>query len=338
MEDQNLYDEQPGALMDDANLAAPATPKFGAQPLTGASASALVLSPASGRLGAGGSPASAAPAPLAISCSPPFSANAMARLAHVATFPLHFDAIEADNQPLLHAERAKPHQSLWDAVLSPAFNNLEHKPARATPIDGVLASDLWGIEPTLFTCSRKASRLETICRALRSNNTRAYSNYTRSGHMEGGNSEESTNGNHQPLYLHCLIFDNPSVGFVLRSLPQAAQAKVGSPGSAAVGRGPGHPGSAPRPLRERFRHSEVVIGGMDNMTAALISLGDSAGPAGGDVAGHSEASAFDNAEAVGAIWKQLMAARDAVVDASDVLAISIRVHFQQQLQKRMDTE
>ena len=226
-----------------------------------------------------------------------------------------------------------------DAVLAPAFNKPEYKPARARPVDSVLASDFRGKDPTRFTFSREASKLETICRALRSNYTKAYSNYTRGGQMEGGIFKDYTNGDHQLLYLHCLLFDNPSVDFVLRSLPQAAQAEVGLPGSAAVGRGPRHPGSAPRPLRKRPRQSEVVIGGMDNLTAALVAMGNSAGPAGGDVAGHRAAAAFDNAEAIGAIWKQLKAARDAVAeDPGDVIAISMRFHFEQQLQKMMDTE
>ena len=339
MEDQNIGDEQLEALMDDSDLAGPATPIFGARPPTGASASALVLAPARGRSGAGGSSASAAPAPMATSRSPPFSANDMAHLAHVATNPFHFEAIQADNQPLSRAELYKPRQSLWDAVLAPAFNNPEYKPARATPVDGVLASDLRGMDPTRFTCSQEASKLETIYRALRSNYTKAYSNYTRSGQMEGGIFKDYTNSDHELLYLHCLLFDNPSVDFVLRSSPQATQAEVGLPGSAAVGRGPGHPGSAPRPLRKRPRQSEVVIRGMENLTAALVAMGNSSGPAGGDAAGHRAAAALNNAEAIGAMWKQLKAARDAVAeDPSDVLAISMRVHFEQQLQKLMDTE
>jgi len=78
---------------------------------------------------------------------------------------------------------------------------------------------------------------------------------------------------------------------------------------------------------------------MENLTAALVALGNSAGPAGGDVAGHRAAAAFDNAEVIGAIWKQLRAARDAVAeDPSDVLAISMRFNFEEQLQKRTDTE
>jgi len=108
MEDQNIDDEQLEALIDDADLAAPATPIFGARPPTGASASALVLSPASGSSRAGGSSASAAPAALATSRRPPVSANDMAHLAHFATDPLHFDAIQADNQPLSRAELYKP--------------------------------------------------------------------------------------------------------------------------------------------------------------------------------------------------------------------------------------
>jgi len=195
------------------------------------------------------------------------------------------------------------------------------------------------MDPTRFTFSREASKLETICRALRSNYTKAYSNYTRGGQMEGGIFKDYTNGDHELLYLHGLLFDNSSVDFVLRSLPQAAQAEVGLPGSAAVGRGPGHPCSAPRPVRKRLRQSVVVNWGMDNLTAALVAMGNTAGPAGGDVARHRAAAAFENSEAIGAIWKQLKAARDAVAeDPSDMLAISMRVHFEQQLQKLIDKE
>jgi len=174
---------------------------------------------------------------------------------------------------------------------------------------------------------------------LRSNYTKAYSNYIRSGQMEGAIFNDYVNGDHELLYLHCLLFDNPSVDFVLLSLPQASQAEVGLPGSAAVGRGLGHPGSAPRPIRKRTRQAEVVIGGMDNLTAAIVAMGGPNGANGRDSTSHTAATAFDNAEAMSPIWKQLKAARDAVAeDPGDMTAIFMRIHFEQQLENLMGTE
>jgi len=156
--------------------------------------------------------------------------------------------------------------------------------------------------------------------------------------LEGGIFKDYVNGDHQLLYLHFLLHDNPAVDFVLRSLPQAAQAEVGLPGSGAVGRGPGHPGSAAPPSRKRVRQAEVTIGGMENLTAAQVSLGNSDGSTGQDAAGRRSAGAFDNAEAMGAVWTQLMAARAAVAeDSTDTLAISMRTHFEQQLESLMKT-
>jgi len=158
------------------------------------------------------------------------------------------------------------------------------------------------MDPSSITCSRDASKLEKIYRALRSKYTKAYSNYTRSGQLKGGIFKDYVNGDYQLLYLHCLLHDNPAIDFVLRSLPQAAQAEVGLPGSGAVGRGSGHPGSAPSSSsRKRVRQADVTIGGMENLKAALVSLGNSDGSNGRDAAGLRSADAFDKAEAMGAV-------------------------------------
>jgi len=261
------------------------------------------------------------------------------RLAHVVTYPRHFDAIEADSQPLSRAELYKPRDGLCDGVRAPSLNNADYKPARATPVDGVLESYLRGFDPTRITCPREAYKLENIYRALRSKYTKACSNYTRSGQMEGAIYKDYVSGDHELLYFHCLLFDNPSVDFVLRSLPQASQAEVGLPGSAAAGRGPGHPGSAPRLIRKWTCQAEVVIGGMDYLTAAIVAMGGLNGANGRDSTGHTAATAFDNAEAMDSIWKQQKAARDAVVeDPGDMLAISVRFHFEQQLENLIGTE
>jgi len=253
------------------------------------------------------------------------------------TDPAHFQAVRDDGRTLSCTELDKPRDSLWDFVLDPAFNNPEYEPAWARAVDGVLESDLRGMDPTRFTCRRDASKLETIYRAMTPIYTKTYANYTRSGQLEGGVFKEFFNGEHQLLYLHCLLLDHPSVDFVLRSLPQAAQAEVGLLGSAAVGRGPGHPGSAPVPARKRSRQAEVTIGGMDGLTSALVASGNFGGSGAHDAVGRRSADAFDNAEAMAAVWKQLKVARAAVSeDPMDVMAASMRAHCETQLEKLME--
>jgi len=259
MEEQDIYDENLEALTDEADMAPSSTPAFGAWPSADVSASDLTRAGSSGRSGAGATYALVDSPAVAAGRGPAFSSNDMARLAHVVTDPRLFD-IEADSQPLSRAELEKRRDGLWDGVLAPAVNNSDCKPAQATPVDGVLESDLRGFDPTRITSTREASELDTLYCALRSDYNRAYSNFTRSGQMEGAIVKDYVNGDHPLLYLHGLLFENPSVDFVLRSLPQAAQAEVGMPVSAAVGRGPGHPGSAPRPIRKRTRQAEVVSG------------------------------------------------------------------------------
>ena len=340
MEYQKVDDVALEAMMDDSDLALPSTPSSGVAAFVAPVAS-VTPSPSGRALGAGGSASPAvcvaSAAPMAITRGPSFSANDFARLAHVVTDPAHFQAVSDDGRPLSRAELDKPRDSLWDSVLAPAFNNQEYKPERERAVDGVLESDLRGMHPTRFTCQRDASKLETIYRAMRSNYTKTYANYTRSGQLEGGVFKDFINGEHQLLYLHCLLFDNPSVDFVLRSLPQAAQAEVGLPGSAAVGRGPGHPGSAPVPARKRSRQAEVTIGGMDGLTSAIVALGNSGGSGANDAVGRRSADAFDNAEAMAAVWKQLKVARAAVAeDPMGVLAVSMHAHCESQLEKLME--
>ena len=341
MEEQDIYDENLEALIDEADMAPSSTPAFGSWPSVDVSASDLTRAGSSGRSGAGATSALADSPAVAAGRGPAFSSSDMARLAHVVTDPHLFDieAVRFDSQPLSRAELEKLRDGLWDGVLAPAFNNSDCKPAQATPMDGVLESDLHGFDPSRITSTREASELDNLYCALRSDYNKAYSNYTRSGQMEGAIVKDYVNGDYPLLYLHCLLFDNPSVDFVLRSLPQAAQAEVGLPVSAAVGRGPGHPGSAPLPIRKRTRQAEVVIGGIENLTAAIVEMGVPNGADDRDSTGHTAATAFENAEAMGAVWKQLKAARDAIAEEpGDVIAISMRNHFEQQLENLMGTE
>jgi len=343
MAEQHINDEELEAMIDDVDLAAPSTLRRGVPVTAGVAAPTLWPSLTQASSGGGCSAASGALAvqapPMAVGRGPAFSGNDWARLAHFMTDPTHFGAVQSDNQPLSRAELDKPREGLWEALLAPAFNNPDYMPTRVNPVDEVLLSDLRGMDPTRFTCRRDASKLESISRAVRSNYTKDFANYTRSGQLEGGIFKDYIKGDHQLLYLHCLLFNNPWVDFVLRMLPQAAQAEVGLPGSAAAGRGPGHPGSATPASRKRGRQAEMTIAGIDGLTAALVGMGSSAGADGRDASGRRAADAFDNAEAMGAVWKQLKDARAAVAeDPSDMIAISMRAHFETQLEKLMETD
>jgi len=342
MAEQHINNEELEAMIDHVDLAAPSTLRRGVPVTAGAAAPTLGPSLTQASSGGGSSATSGALAvqapPMAVGRGPAFSGNDWARLVHVVTDPTHFGAVQADNQPLSRSELDKPREVLWEAVLAPAFNNLDYMPTRVNPVDGVLLSDLRGMDPTHFTCRRDASKLESTYRAVRSNYTKAYANDTRSGQLEGGIFKDYIKGDHQLLYLHCLLFNNPSVDFVLQTLPQAAQAEGGLPCSAAVGRGPGHPGSATPASRKRGRQAEVTIAGIDCLTAALVGMGSSSGADGRDASGRRAADAFDNAEAMGAAWRPLKGARASVTeDPSHMISISMRAHFETQLEKLMET-
>jgi len=107
MEEQDIDDEKLEAFMDEADMAPSSTPAFSAWPSADASASALMPARSSGRWGARATPALAASSAVAAGRGPAFSANDMAALAQVVTDPRHFDAIEADSQPLSRAQLDK---------------------------------------------------------------------------------------------------------------------------------------------------------------------------------------------------------------------------------------
>jgi len=172
---------------------------------------------------------------------------------------------------------------------------------------------------------------------MRSNYTKTNANYTRSGKLEGGVFKDLINGKHQLVYLHCLLFGNPSVDFVLRFFPQATPAEVGLTGSAAVGRGPGPHGSDSASARKRSRQAEVMIGDMDGLTSAIVALGYSGGSGARDAVARRSADAFDNAEAMTAVWKQPKVVRAAVAkDPTDALAATMRAHCETQLEQLME--
>jgi len=73
------------------------------------------------------------------------------------------------------------------------------------------------------------------------------------------------------------------------------------------------------------------------LTSAIVALGNSGGSGANDAVGRRSADAFDNAEAMAAVWKQLKVARAAVAeDPMGVLAVSMHAHCESQLEKLME--
>ena len=143
-------------------------------------------------------------------------------------------------------------------------------------------------------------------------------------------------GDHRLLYLDCLLHRNPSVDFLLRTLPLPAQTEVGMPDSDQVGQGPPHLGSVTK--RKRARTTKVTIGGMDALASALTSIGNGSPGSGRDVASEMALAVDDNAEAVGAVWKQLRISRAAEADDhEDEMARRMRVHLEKQMAKLLQS-
>jgi len=110
-------------------------------------------------------------------------------------------------------------------------------------------------------------------------------------------------GDSRLLYIHCLLYGTPVMGYVLRTIPSSAQCELGLPGSPAVG-APGQ-GRA-----KRAKVAEVAIQGMEALTTALTTaLGPTVGSAATDI--------HDNAQALGAFMEQVRAARRDVADNPD---------------------
>jgi len=231
---------------------------------------------------------------------------------------------------MTRAELDKEREGLWETVLAPAFNNSSYAPVRPQVVDGVLETDLRLVDPNKQSTTRDLSKLEMIYRALRSDYKTAYANYTRSGQLEGGVFKDFVKCDHRLLYLHCRLHRNPSVDFLLRTLPLPAQTEVGLPDSDQVGQGPAHSGSVTK--RKRARTTEVTIGGMDALASALTSIGKGSLGSGRHVASEMALEVHDNAEAVGAVWKQLKIARAAEAnDHADEMARTMRVHLDERM-------
>ena len=339
MEQQGMGDEELECLVDDELMAAIPSPMSRAALRPAVRTGAASLSPTADAprdVGQGGNPTAAGTSAGTSSREPSFSGNDAARLAHVVTDPAHFQSLRVNQQPMTRAELDKERAGLWKTVLAPAFNNSSYAPVRPQVVDGVLVTDLRLMDPNKLWTTRDPSKLEMIYRALRSEYTTAYANYSRSGQLEGGVFKVFVKGDHRLLYLHCLLHRNPSVDFLLRTLPLPAQTEVGLPDSDQVGQGPAHSGSVTK--RKRARTMEITFGGMDALASVLTPIGKGSPGSGRDVASEMALDVHDNAEAVAAVWKQLRIARAAEADDhDDEMARTMRVHLERQMAKLLQS-
>ncbi|KAK1863363.1 hypothetical protein I4F81_005920 [Pyropia yezoensis] len=249
-------------------------------------------------------------------------ANDVARQFHVVADPHDYDGLRRANQPLSRMELDKDQTSLWVTTLGPKFNDSAYRPAKPKLLGGIMDADLRGLDPNRHVGPRDPSKLETHYRAMRSAYSVALSNYNQSGHNEPV-CKDCINGDHRLLYIHCLLQGNRAPDFVLRTIPAAAQSELGLSGSSDVG-------ASGRGKRKRAKTAEVSIQGLDVLASALSGLAES----GAGTTGSSAADIFDNAEAIGAVVKQLGAGRLALdASPSDECIRAVVKHLEGQLSK-----
>jgi len=338
-EDQGMGDKELECLVDDKLMAAIPSPTSRVALRPAVRTGAASLSPTADAprdVGQGDNLTAEGVSAGTSSREPSFSDNEAAHLDHVATDEAHFQSLRVSQQPMTRAELDKERAGLWDTVLAPAFNYSSYALVRPQVVDGVLKTDLRLMDPKMLSTTRDPSKLEMIYRALRFDYTTAYVNYSHNGLLEGGVFNDFVKGDHRLLYLDCLLHRNPSVDFLLRTLPLPAQTEVGMPDSDQVGQGPPHLGSVTK--RKRARTTKVTIGGMDALASALTSIGNGSPGSGRDVASEMALEVDDNAEAVGAVWKQLRISRAAEADDhEDEMARRMRVHLEKQMAKLLQS-
>lgn len=269
-------------------------------------------------------PAAAEPGRAAGAREPEFTANDVARLFHVVCDPMHKDALRKANQPMSRADLDREHVSLWTSVLGPLYNRESYRPEPPALIDGMMDVDLRGMDPSKHSGQRDPSKLEGHYRTLRSLYTVAVANYTRSGQNEPV-FKSFVRGDHRLLYIHCLLKGSDAADFVLRTVPTGAQCEVGLPNRTRV------EDTEPTPAK-RAKVAHVAVQGLSGLTSALAGFAKAMAPA--SSADTTAAEIYDNAESIGAVTKQLRAARqDLLADPTDEIAARVVKHLELQVSK-----
>ena len=182
-----------------------------------------------------------------------------------------------------------------------------------------------GIDPCRHSRPRDASKLETQYRALRSAYTVAVEHHKGTGKNAPGELKTYVGGDSRLLYIHCVLFDTPVMGYVLRTIPNSAQCEIGLPGSPAAGT----PGQG---RAKRAKVAEVAIQGMEALTTALTAaFGPTVGSAATDI--------HDNAQALGAVMELVRDDRRDVADnPEDTTSCIVLKHLLCQISKLTATD
>lgn len=237
---------------------------------------------------------------------------------------MHKDALRKANQPMSRADLDREHVSFWTSVLGPLYNRESYRPEPPALIDGMMDVDLRGMDPSKHSGQRDPSKLEGHYRTLRSLYTVAVANYTRSGQNEPV-FKSFVRGDHRLLYIHCLLKGSDAADFVLRTVPTGAQCEVGLPNRTRV------EDTEPTPAK-RAKVAHVAVQGLSGLTSALAGFAKAMAPA--SSAGTTAAEIYDNAESIGAVTKQLRAARqDLLADPTDEIAARVVKHLELQVSK-----
>jgi len=175
-----------------------------------------------------------------------------------------------------------------------------------------------------FSGPPDASKLKSQYRSLRSAFTVAIKRQKSTGKNAWGKLKIYVNCDSRLLLVHGVLFGTPVMGFVLRTTSPVAQCELGFPGSAAVG----------QPVKGRVKRpkvAEVAIQGVGGLTEALAGVAQA-------VLGSSAASTatdiHEDAQAMGAVMKQVRAARrDLAHDPDDPIVQLLVNHNLAQLTK-----
>ena len=256
--------------------------------------------------------------------APDFAANDCARQFHVITADENRFAVERVNLPLSRAELDRTHAGLWTGTVAPMYNRSFYRPAPPKLVEGIREDDVQGIDPCRYPGPRDASTLETQYRSLRSAYTVANDRHKGTGKSAWGGLRLFVNGDSRLLYIHCVLFGTPVMGFLLRSLPPSAQCELGLPGSASVG-------ARVQGRAMRAKVAEVAIQGMGGLTEALSGVAQAVvSPSAVSVA----TDIRDNAQALGAVMDQVRAAlRDLVEDSEVPTTQLVLKHLLSQISK-----
>jgi len=188
--------------------------------------------------------------------------------------------------------------------VKPLFNRESYSAVPALLVDGVMEENVRGVDRRRYSGLRNATSLETNYRAMRLAYPVAIGYHKRTGKNAHAELARYVNGDMRLLYMHMLFRDKKEAGYVLRTLPAAAQGGVGLPGSSEVR-------TPVQGRNKRAKVAAVAIDGIWGLTCALSGLAQAFAEPSGTSA---SMDIHDNAQDVEAEMEQLQAARRDLYD------------------------